>query len=108
MTQLRHPKGWNTLVADLQRDLARLAPGLEATEIGIGQMGALQFYYSLAGLTEAQAAAVNARVERAEKVAWQTCVVCGRLGTAAWTATPPLARVFCEAHKPKDWNFIET
>lgn len=107
MGRIKHPAGWKVLLDYLQRDLERIAPGLEATEINEGQYGALRFYYDRTGLTEAQAAAVEARVERAEQVAWQTCVICGRLGRPAWTATPPLARVYCETHKPKDWNHIE-
>lgn len=101
------PKGWKSLIANLRADLERIAPGLHVTEITVSDMGRLLFYYSDKGLTAAQAAAVDARVARAEEAAWQTCVVCGSLGTFAYTTPPPMARVFCSKHKPQDWNEVE-
>ena len=101
------PKGWKRLVENLRADLERLAPGLHVTEVSVSDMGRLLFYYSDKGLSATQQAAVDARVRKAEEAAWQTCVVCGRLGKPAWTTPPPMARVFCEAHMPKTWNSIE-
>lgn len=107
MKEKTQPKGWNKLVGNLRADLSKIAPGLHVTEIGVSDMGRLLFYYSASGLTTTQAAAVDARVKRAEDAAWQTCVVCGRLGNVAYTAPPPIARAFCKEHKPKDWNALD-
>ena len=101
------PKGWKRLVENLRADLERLAPGLHVTEVSVSDMGRMLFYYSDKGLSATQKAAVDARVKRAEEAAWQTCVVCGSLGTIAYTTPPPTARVFCEGHKPKEWNSLE-
>lgn len=107
MKRAPQPKGWKKLIENLRADLERLAPGLHVTEISVSDMGRLLFYYSDKGLSARQQAAVDARVRRAEDAAWQTCVVCGRLGTLAYTTPPPLARVFCGEHKPQDWNSLD-
>lgn len=107
MTNTTGPKGWKRLLANLRDDLDVIAPGLHVTGIGVSDMGRLQFYYSAKGLTQRQQAAVDARVLKAEDAAWQTCVVCGRLGSLAYITPPPMARVFCKEHKPKDWNALD-
>lgn len=103
----KQPKGWSRLIRNLRGDLDKIAPGLHISEISVGDMGKFQFYYSDKGLTARQQAAVDARVVKAEDAAWQTCVVCGRLGQPAWITPPPMARVFCAEHKPLEWNTIE-
>ena len=103
----KQPKGWARLIQNLRDDLEKIAPDLHVTEISIGNMGQFRFYYSDKGLTPRQQVAVDARVKKAEEAAWQTCVVCGRLGSIAYTTPPPMARVFCEEHKPKDWNALD-
>lgn len=100
-------KGWRTLVENLRKDLDRLAPNLHVTEISVSEFGQLRVYYSAKNLTPQQQVAVDNRVRKAESVAWQTCVVCGRMGQPAYIASPPMARVFCEEHRPQDWNTIE-
>ena len=107
MKERTQPKGWKRLIDNLRADLERLAPGLHVTEISISDMGRMLFYYSDKGLTPRQQVVVDARVKRAEDAAWQTCVVCGRLGTLAYTTPPPVARVFCEKHMPETWNALD-
>lgn len=99
--------GWNVLISELRKSLEKIAPNLHVTDIREAQFGGLRFYYSDKGLTPQQQAAVDARVKRAEDTAWITCTICGELGRSAYTVTPPRARVFCEKHKPLEWNFIE-
>ena len=98
--------GWNGLIKNMRSDLDKIAPNLHITEISESALGGLQVYYSSKALTAQQAAAVDARVKRAEAAAWQTCRTCGSLGAPAYLLGVPHARVLCEKHKPTDWNFI--
>lgn len=102
----KYGKGWERLVEDLKTRAEQAVPGIEIKDIQEGQFGKLLFTYSLSGLSDDQRYLMDSIAARAEKVAWQTCRVCGRLGKPAWITPPPLARVFCDKHKPDDWNFI--
>ena len=102
----KNHRGWNSLIQNMRADLNKIAPGLHLTEISESNLGGLQVYYSAKGLTPQQQVAVDARVKRAEEAAWQSCVICGSLGSPAYIFGLPYARVFCEEHKPTDWNFI--
>lgn len=103
----KYGKGWNQLISNLKEDVYRIAPNIEILDIREGQFGKLLFFYIGSDLTEKEKDLVNARVKRAEDVAWETCVECGRLGWSAWTREPPRARVFCKKHVPDGWTFIE-
>lgn len=102
----KNHRGWTGLIENLRSDLHKIAPGLHITEISVSNLGGLQVYYSAKGLTPQQQIAVDARVKRAEEAAWQTCVICGRLGAPAYMLGVLHAKVLCETHKPKNWNFI--
>ena len=105
----KYGKGWAKLVTVLVNDLRVIAPDIKLMEISEGRLGRLQAYYSDRNLTAQQMAAADRRVQRAEAVAWETCVECGEFGNPAYIYEPPLEarmRVFCEAHKPLDWNYV--
>ena len=102
----RYPKGWWPIVRKLENDINRVSEQASINEIGESQYGELQCYYSPRNLTPQQQYLIDNIVERAEKVALETCVECGEYGRLAYTATPPRARVFCEEHKPLDWNIL--
>ena len=101
-------EGWDGLVRSLKERVRQIAPDVHITDVTVSNTGRLVFSYSSKGLTSQQGAAIDAAVQRAERVAWETCFKCGELGRLSYTNEPHLkARVFCPSHKPENWLYID-
>jgi hypothetical protein len=75
-------EGWWPIIAELDRQIAAIAPGYEEHQIK-EKFGGLRFYYG-AGAT-ANDARIGVLIAQAERVAARTCEVCGALAVLAAT-----------------------
>jgi hypothetical protein len=85
-------EGWWPIIAELDRQIAAIAPGYEEHQIK-EKFGGLRFYYG-AGAT-ANDARIGVLIAQAERVAARTCEVCGAPGRARGNGW---IRTVCEKH----------
>lgn len=96
--------GWAGIVRQLEADLNRISANhISAVE---NDYGLPVFRYSTTGLTEKQATLAASIVERAEKVAQETCATCGEYGRLSYSVAAGRSRILCDKHRPKDWNTV--
>lgn len=96
--------GWAGIVRNLNSDLERAGSSL--IDSAENDYGLPVFRYSTADLTEQQAALAAGIVERAEKVAQETCAWCGDYGTLSYSVDEGRSRVYCTQHRPAHWSTL--
>lgn len=106
MAERQYGKGWSSLISSLEKDLRKIAPGLQVRAVVEGKFGELVYSYELDGLTPKEANLVGYRVKRASDLALYTCTVCGEYGKMRYTKEPLKGRVYCDQHKPTDWDTL--
>lgn len=101
-----HNHGWASLVKRLNTDLGRVSPGLSLSIATENHVGLPVFSYDNEGLSDQQKDLANKIIGRAELVAQETCVECGKYARLWYDAETRQARVYCGKHHPKGWTAL--
>jgi hypothetical protein len=84
-------EGWWPIIAELDRQIAAIAPGYEVHQIK-EKFGELRFYYAGGTGNDAR---IGVLIAQAERPAAQTCELCGAPGRARATGW---IRTVCDEH----------
>lgn len=98
--------GWAGIVRRLNKQLGEIAPNLRLNKAVENEYGLPLFSLSTTGLTEQQATLALNAVNRAEKVAQETCIRCGGYGRLSYTREGGHSGVFCDDHRPGGWEVL--